>query len=67
MNEKYGDSLPWNLTFSYGRALQALALQAWSGVENNINSAQEAFSQRAKYNSLATWGKYSHEMEEIAV
>ena len=65
MNEKYGDSLPWNLTFSYGRALQTLALQAWSGVDKNINSAQEAFSQRAKYNSLATWGKYSHEMEKV--
>ena len=36
-------------------------------VDKNINSAQEAFSQRAKYNSLATLGKYSHEMEEIAV
>jgi len=66
MNEKYGNSLPWHLTFSYGRALQASALQIWSGKDQNINAAQEAFYQRARYNSLATWGKYSHEMEEVA-
>ena len=67
INEKYGDTLPWNLTFSYGRALQSSALQIWSGEDQNIDSAQEAFYQRAKYNSLATCGKYSHEMEEIVV
>ena len=67
MNEKYGDSLPWNLTFSYGRALQASALQTWSGEDKNIDAAQKAFYQRAKFNSLATTGKYFEEMEEVAV
>ena len=67
MNEKYGDSLPWNLTFSYGRALQASALQRWSGEDKNIDAAQKAFYQRAKFNSLATTGEYFEEMEEVAV
>ena len=67
MNVKYGDSLPWNLTFSYGRALQASALHTWSGKNENIKSAQEAFLQRAKFNGMATSGSYSEEMESIAV
>jgi len=48
--------LPWNLTFSYGRALQQDALNIWKG--QNRNEAQEAFLDRAKSNSLATIGKY---------
>ena len=67
MNAKYADGLPWNLTFSYGRALQTSALLAWRGKVKNINAAQDAFYQRANYNSLATLGKYSHEMEEVVV
>ena len=62
MNEKYQD-MPWNLTFSYGRALQASALAAWSGKDENILCAQEAFYKRAKFNSLATTGNYSEELE----
>ena len=58
MNAKHGDSLPWNLTFSYGRALQASALQIWSGKNENIQSAQEAFFQRAKFNGMATSGSF---------
>ena len=54
---------PWNLTFSYGRALQAPALSAWGGSEKNVPLAQEAFIKRAKLNSLATKGEYSPEME----
>ena len=65
MNAKHGDSLPWNLTFSYGRALQASALQVWSGKNENIQSAQEAFFQRAKFNGMATSGSFSKEMESV--
>ena len=57
------DGTPWNLTFSYGRALQAPALKAWSGKDENISNAQEAFMKRAKFNSLATKGEYSKDME----
>ena len=58
------DGLPWNLTFSYGRALQAPALKAWSGKDENISSAQDAFMKRAKFNSLATKGEFSADMEK---
>ena len=63
MNKNNLDSMPWNLTFSYGRALQADALDGWSG--NNRKLGQENLIKRAKYNSLATRGKYSYETEEI--
>lgn len=49
---------PWNLSFSYGRALQHSALKAWVGKPENVKAAQEAFLLRAKNNSLATEGKY---------
>ena len=58
------DNTPWNLTFSYGRALQAPALKAWSGKDENISSAQDAFMKRAKFNSLATKGEFSADMEK---
>ena len=54
------DNLPWNLTFSYGRALQQDALNAWKG--NNRVAAQEAFLNRAKANSLATTGDYTEKV-----
>jgi fructose-bisphosphate aldolase class I len=57
------DNTPWNLTFSYGRALQAPALKAWSGKDENVSSAQDAFMKRAKFNSLATKGEFSADME----
>ncbi|XP_053153685.1 fructose-bisphosphate aldolase B [Hemicordylus capensis] len=49
---------PWKLTFSYGRALQASALAAWSGKPENKKAAQEAFCKRAKINGLACKGQY---------
>ena len=55
MNKKY-NSLPWNLTFSYGRALQQDALNAWGG--SNRIDAQNELLKRAKNNSLATLGEY---------
>ena len=63
INSKHEGSLPWNLTFSYGRALQASALTSWSGKDENIPTAQEAFFQRAKFNGLASKGSYSQELE----
>ena len=55
MNQKYKSDLPWNLTFSYGRALQQDALLAWGG--HNREKGQESLYYRAKCNSLATQGK----------
>ena len=63
MNQILGDNKPWNLSFSYGRALQQPALKAWSGKDENVSAAQEAFLKRAKLNSLATKGEYSEDME----
>ncbi|XP_043939954.1 fructose-bisphosphate aldolase B [Protopterus annectens] len=50
---------PWKLTFSYGRALQASALAAWSGKKENVKAGQQAFCKRAQINSLASRGKYA--------
>lgn len=49
---------PWNLSFSYGRALQSSVLQEWKGKEENVESAQKVLLQLAKNNSEATNGKY---------
>ena len=54
LNEMNKYETDWNLTFSYGRALQQRALRAWSGKMKNVKNAQEAFIERAKANSLAT-------------
>src|SRR5215207_7580919 len=58
--------LPWKLTFSYGRALQDTALKAWGGKAANFAAAQQEFARRARFNSLATTGSYSAEMEHQA-
>jgi fructose-bisphosphate aldolase class I len=55
---------PWELSFSYGRALQAPTLKAWRGDEANAQAGQEAFAHRAKMNGLARSGDYSPEMEK---
>src|SRR3989344_474068 len=58
-------TLPWPLSFSYGRALQNPVLKIWAESPNaNIAKAQEALLFRSKMNSLATQGKYSSEMEK---
>ena len=57
---------PWELSFSYGRALQAPALKAWRGDAANVGAGQAAFYHRAKLNSLARSGSYAPEMELIA-
>ncbi len=63
MNQILGENKPWNLSFSYGRALQQPALKAWLGKSENVTAAQDALINRAKLNSLATVGKYSTDME----
>jgi len=63
MNQILGDNSPWNLTYSYGRALQAPALKAWGGKRENVTNAQDVFINRAKLNSLATKGEYDSSME----
>jgi fructose-bisphosphate aldolase class I len=54
---------PWELSFSYGRALQAPALKAWGGKANNVAAGQKAYYHRAKCNGAARHGKYSEAME----
>ncbi len=55
---------PWNLNFSYGRALQDQCLQIWQGQENNVQLAQQTLLKRAKLNSAACLGKYTKNMEK---
>ncbi len=58
--------LPWQLSFSYGRALQQSTLDAWRGVPANVAAAQRAFLRRAKFNGLARDGSYEAAMEQAA-
>ena len=58
--------LPWELSFSYGRALQAPALDAWRGAESNFAAGQQALIKRARLNSLAHLGQYEVAMETAA-
>ena len=55
--------LPWKLTFSYGRALQAAPQKAWSGKSENVAAAQRAFTHRAMMNSLAAMGQWKQDLE----
>jgi len=64
MNELGGG--PWELSFSYGRALQAPALKAWGGKPENVAAGQKAYFHRAKLNSAARYGKYTAAMEKAA-
>ena len=54
---------PWYISFSYGRALQAPAIKAWSGDASNVELAQQALFKRAKLNGAATKGEYTENME----
>lgn len=56
--------LPWALSFSYGRALQAAPQKAWAGKKENVAAAQKAFAHRAKMNSLAALGTWKAELEK---
>src|SRR3990167_2240981 len=59
--------LPWNLSFSYGRALQEPSLNTWQGKAANVPTAQKAFQKRMRLNSAASLGEYSESMERGAV
>lgn len=56
-------SHPWQLSFSYGRALQEPVLETWKGQESNVAAAQQAFFKRCRLNGLAREGTYSRAME----
>ena len=58
--------LPWPLTFSYGRALQAAPQKAWSGKIENVPNAQNAFAHRARMNGLAATGEWKQALEKAA-
>lgn len=63
---KAGYNLPWGMTFSYGRALQTEALNAWGGKPENVAAGQRAFSHRAEMCSLAAKGGWKKELEKAA-
>lgn len=54
-----GANMPWKLSFSYGRALQASTIKAWDGKAENVETAQKVFIARAKANGEAQLGKYA--------
>jgi fructose-bisphosphate aldolase, class I len=58
--------LPWQLSFSYGRALQQSTLDAWKGKPGNVAAAQQAFLKRARLNGMARDGRYESAMEQAA-
>ncbi|MHB8886051.1 MAG: class I fructose-bisphosphate aldolase [Methylovirgula sp.] len=60
------DPLPWAVTFSYGRALQAAAQKAWAGKPENVPMAQAAFAHRARMNGLAALGEWTAPLEAAA-
>ncbi|WP_341895711.1 class I fructose-bisphosphate aldolase [Ferrovibrio terrae] len=62
MNARH-PNLPWALTFSYGRALQALPLKLWGGKAANVANAQKGYLHRARLNGLAALGKYEAKLE----
>ena len=59
--------LPWKLSFSYGRALQTAPLKAWLGSTENVAAAQQAFTHRARMNSLASKGEWRADLEQKKV
>jgi len=66
MNRIGAGNLPWELSFSYGRALQAPSLAAWGGDDVNVPAAQAALAHRAHMNGLARSGDYRSELETTA-
>lgn len=66
MNARTDYPRPWQLSFSFARALQAPVLKAWNGEARNVPAAQKAFYHRAKCNSAARYGRYTPELERAA-
>ena len=62
MNQIAGN--PWNVSYSYARALQDYCMKTWQGETKNVSAAQKIFLERAKLNSLASLGKYTKELEK---
>jgi fructose-bisphosphate aldolase class I len=60
-----GGPHPWQLSFSYGRALQAPSLKAWRGDEANVRAGQDALAHRARLNGAARDGSYTPDMEKV--
>ncbi len=58
--------LPWNLTFSYGRALQDAALKGWGGTAAGYAVGQKEYLKRARLNGLAAAGRYTADLESKA-
>jgi fructose-bisphosphate aldolase, class I len=58
--------LPWKVTFSYGRALQAPVQKTWAGKSENVAAAQREFAHRARMNGLATLGEWKADLEKMA-
>jgi fructose-bisphosphate aldolase class I len=59
-------SLPWPVTFSYGRALQHEPQKIWSGKSENVAAAQRAFAHRSRMNGLAAKGEWKRDLERAA-
>ena len=66
MNRMFKDNMPWPLSFSYGRALQAPSLKAWKGSAGNVAAGQAALLHRSRMNSLACQARYSADEEKRA-
>jgi fructose-bisphosphate aldolase class I len=66
MNRIFKENLPWPLSFSYGRALQAPSLKAWKGSGANVAAGQAALLHRSHMNSLACQARYSADEEKRA-
>ncbi len=66
MNKSFKD-LPWNLSFSYGRALQQPSLSSWKGEDKKVSDSQSELFKRSKLNSSATLGKYTEDLEQIKI
>ena len=64
MNVRFKSRLPWELTFSFSRAIQQSALEIWHGEEANVAAAQKALYHRAHCNRTARHGKYNEAMEK---
>ncbi|MEL6379547.1 MAG: class I fructose-bisphosphate aldolase [Pseudomonadota bacterium] len=65
INANYQGQMPWKISFSYGRALQAGALQAWSGKAENRAAGAAAFAHRARMNGLAQKGEWGASLENV--
>jgi len=63
MNQQFKGNLPWPLSFSYGRALQAAGTESLAGRGANVAAAQAALAHRAKMNGLASLGRYATALE----